>query len=261
MQVTTPSWPAAGSKTHPRSTDGNSLGCVKDDNVLVSQHFFALKLNKKDLVSVLQALGNASVVTDPTNLQIVSNGGPADVQQLVKALGQKSKNAAVATFTLSTGVKVISKPSRLNVPPWQMVSSVLGGIPLRTATWWASPKIPTTTGTTKIQCWDDSLSKPGAVQIAMTGTWDGKEIGLTGAAGANFNHAKIGVSLANGKDYSIFGDMNQQGALSDKCKSSQNGRGGLFYVVNDSDLSKSVKELVTGTTAPTKLPAKPKKKG
>jgi hypothetical protein len=76
MQVTTPSWPAAGSKKHPRKTDGNTLGCVEDDNVMVSQHFFALKLNKSDLVNVLTALGNASIVTDPTNQQIVSNGGP-----------------------------------------------------------------------------------------------------------------------------------------------------------------------------------------
>jgi hypothetical protein len=43
MQVTTPSWPAAGSKSSPRKTDGNTLGCVKDNNVLVSQHFFALR--------------------------------------------------------------------------------------------------------------------------------------------------------------------------------------------------------------------------
>lgn len=99
-----------------------------------------------------KALGNASVVTDPTNPQIVSNGGPADVQQLVEELGNQSSNRMVATFTLSTGVELISKPSDLNVPPWQLVSSILGGVPLRTATWWASPKIPTTTASTTIKC-------------------------------------------------------------------------------------------------------------
>lgn len=83
LQVTTPSWPAAGSKRFPRQTDGNTLGCVKDDDVKVSQHFFALRLAKNDLVKVLKALKNASVVTDPTNRQIVNNGGPADVQDLV----------------------------------------------------------------------------------------------------------------------------------------------------------------------------------
>ena len=36
LQVTTPSWPGAGSKSH-RRTDGNTLGCVTDDNVLVAQ--------------------------------------------------------------------------------------------------------------------------------------------------------------------------------------------------------------------------------
>jgi hypothetical protein len=42
LQVSTPSWPVSGSSSHPRKTDGNTLGCILDDNVLVSQHFFAL---------------------------------------------------------------------------------------------------------------------------------------------------------------------------------------------------------------------------
>jgi len=252
MQVTTPSWPAAGSKDHPRASDGNTLGCIKDDNVMVSQHFFALKLNKNDLVNILKALENASVVTDPTNPQIVSNGGPADIEQLVSALGKKSSSKALATFNLSSGVEVISKPSNLNVPPWQMVSSILGGVPLRTATWWASPQIPTTDAATEIKCWDTSLAtKPGAVEIAATGAWDGKTIGLTGGGSPDHNHAKIGVSLSGSNNYAIFGDMNQQGSLSGpNCKSSQNGRGGLFYVVNNADLSKSVKALIAGDTEP-----------
>lgn len=253
MQVTTPSWPASGSSKHPRTTDGNSLGCVDDDNVLVSQHFFALKLNKQDVLDVLQALQNASVVTDPENVQIVSNGGPSDVQDLVNSLGTKSKSTALMQFTLSSGVKLISKPSKLNVPPWQMVSATLDGVSLRTATWWANPKIPTTTASTKIACWDDSLSKPGAVQIATSGQWNDIEIGLTGSAGANFNHAKIGVSTSGSHHYAIFGDMNQQGALSGNCASSQNGRGGLFYVLDNKSLSESVGALIEGGTAPTKL--------
>ena len=67
-------------------------GCTGDDNVLVSQHFFALKLNKQDVVNVLQALQNASVVTDPKNGQVVSNGGPSEVQTLVTSLGTRSKS-------------------------------------------------------------------------------------------------------------------------------------------------------------------------
>ncbi|MES2151957.1 MAG: hypothetical protein V4508_19435 [Pseudomonadota bacterium] len=50
MQVSTPSWPAAGSNKFPRSSDGNTLTCVHDDNVLVSQHFFAVRLSKDDVV-------------------------------------------------------------------------------------------------------------------------------------------------------------------------------------------------------------------
>jgi len=252
LQVTTPSWPAAGSKSAPRKTDGDTLGCVKDDNVEVSQHFFALKLTKADLVEVLAALRNASVVTDPANPQVVNNGGPADVQKLVEDLGVKSNSTTYTKDTMSTGVVLISKPSHLNVPPWQMVSAVLGGVPLRVASWWMKPEIYTTTASTTIACWNDTLGVPGPVEIATTGQWAGKSFGLIGGSGPNFNHAKLGVSTSADGHYAIFGDMNQQGASSGpKCSSSQNGRGGLFYVVDDAELSGSLKTLLAGNTAPT----------
>jgi deoxyribonuclease II/SH3 domain-containing protein len=255
LQVTTPSWPAAGSAQSPRKADGNTLGCVQDNDVLVSQHFFALKLNKDDVLAVLNALKNASVVTDPQNPQIVSNGGPPDVQQLVIQLGAKSASTTFTKTVLSSGVELISKPSQLNVPPWQMVSAVLGGVSLRTATWWAAPKIYTTTSTTTIGCWDSSLGNPGAVEIATTGEWQGQHFGLTGGSGPNFNHAKIGVSTSGTHEYAIFGDMNQQGSTTTpKCSSSQNGRGGLFYVIEDADLAHSVTGLIAGSTAPSNGP-------
>jgi|ERR1043166_5251828 hypothetical protein len=251
LQVTTPSWPASGNKNHPRKTDGNTLGCIKDDDVEVSQHFFSLKLNKDDVVKVLKGLANASVVTDPKNPQIVNNGGPAEIKDLVEDLGVKSKNKTATKETLSTGVVLISKPSNLNVPPWQMVSALLGGVSLRTATWWARPAIPSTTRDTEIKCWDASLGNPGAVEVATTGEWKKHKFGLAGGLGANFNHAKLGVAISGSKPYAIFGDMNQQGTLSGNCKSSQNGRGGMFYVVDDAALAQSVKALIKGETAPT----------
>lgn len=255
LQVTTPSWPAAGSKMFPRKTDGNTLGCVQDDNVEVSQHFFSLKLTKDDLVKVLKALANSSVVTDPNNPQVVNNGGPSDVQTLVTALGKRSSSKSYLKETLSSGVELISKPSRLNVPPWQMVSSLLDGVALRAATWWATPKIYSTTKTTEISCWDDALGDPGPVEIATTGQWEGKEFGLTGGPGPNFNHAKIGVSTSSTHHYVIFGDLNQQGTVAGQnCASSQNGRGGLFYVVDDATLFESVKNLIKGDAAPTSAP-------
>ena len=252
MQVSTPSWPAAGSQEFPRKSDGNTLGCVKDNDVQVSQHFFALKLTKDDLVKVLMALNNASVVTDTSNSQIVNNGGPADVQKLVASLGVKSTSTTSSITTLSTGVQLISKPSKLNVPPWQMVSAILGGVPLRTATWWASPEIPSTTASSSIKCWSSSLGTPGPVEIATTGHWSGKEFGLQGGLGTNYNHAKLGVSTSTNQHYAIFGDMNQQGTLSgSNCASSQNGRGGTFYVVTNPQLSDSLTSLISGNTAPT----------
>lgn len=257
MQVSTPSWPAAGSSSHPRQADGNTLGCIKDDDIQVSQHFFALKLTKDDVVKVLTALNNASVVTDTKNPQIVQNGGPADIQALVSTLGKHSTSRTYLAVTLSSGVELISKPSDLRVPPWQMVSAILGGTSLRAATWWTDPEIYSTTATTAVSCWDPSLSKPGAVEIATTGQWGGKTLGLTGGPDTNFNHAKIGVSTSGTNSYSIFGDMNQQGALSgSSCDSSQNGRGGLFYVLNEQKLFNGLTQLLTGETAPTQAPVK-----
>jgi len=252
LQVSTPSWPAAGSKTHPRASDGNTLGCVTDNDVLVSQHFFSVKLAHADLLKVLGALANASVLTDPANPQIVNNGGPDDVQTAVSRLGQISKSSAFTKDQLSSGVTLISKPSALHVAPWQMVSSVLGSQPLRVATWWqGANKMPSTTSKTKVTCWDESLDKPGAVDIATTGTWDGKSIGLKGAASKDYNHAKIGVVTASGSSSVIFGDMNQDGDLTGStCADSQNARGGLFFVVDDTDLHKSVSALLKGESAP-----------
>ncbi|MGD0156160.1 MAG: deoxyribonuclease II family protein [Terracidiphilus sp.] len=251
MQVTTPSWPAAGSKDHPRENDGNTLGCVKDNDVQVSQDFFALRLSERDVLTLLKALQNASVVTDPNNPQIVHNGGPEEIQAEVAKLGVKSNASMPFTATLSTGVEIISKPSHLHVPPWQLVSSILGGVSLRAATWWAKPTIPTTTSDSTISCWNDNLTKSGAVEVATTGEWDGTVIGLKGGLGTNFNHAKVGVTISGPKDLSIFGDMNQQGALLGNCASSQNGRGGLFYVVKDVSLAESIAALLKGDSAPT----------
>jgi Deoxyribonuclease II len=250
MQVSTPSWPASGSAQNPRKSDGNTLGCTKDNDILVSQHFFSLKLNKDDVVSILKAIQNASVVTDPKNPQIVNNGGPPDIQDLAASLGKVSPSNQATKTTLSTGVQVISKPSKLEVPPWQMVSAMLGGESIRVASWWSHPEIPSTTAETAVGCWDSSLGKPGAVEIATSGTWMGRTIGLEGMPEPDGNHAKVGVSTGT-HTYAIFGDMNQQGSLSPpKCDSSQNGRGGLFYVIDDKTLAGAVTDLIKGESAP-----------
>jgi Deoxyribonuclease II len=269
MQVTTPSWPASGSSKFPRKGDGNTLGCVDDNNVEVSQHFFALKLDKDDLVQVLKALQNASVVTAGPdklgNAQLIRNGGPQDVQDIVDKLGVQSKSTKATIVTLSSGARLISKPSKLVVPPWQMVSALLNpasGVPLKAATWWMKPAIPTTTAAKKPPCWNASLGIPGPVAIAVSGTWDSKPIGLKGGNSPSFNHAKIGVSVPandNGPKLSIFGDMNQQGTLApivDKkhpkgsCDHSQDMRGGTWYVLDNQQLYDSMKDLLTGAIAP-----------
>ncbi len=133
-----------------------------------------------------------------------------------------------------------------------MVSAALESQPVRVASWWqGAKKLPSTNSRSKITCWDDSLAKPGAGDIATTGTWDGHPIGLTGAVGKDYNHAKVGVVTATSSHSVIFGDMNQSGDLSGpKCNDSQNGRGGLFFVVDDAALHDSVSALLSGESAP-----------
>jgi hypothetical protein len=246
LQVTTPSWPLSASRRAPRVGDANTLGCVADDDVKLSQHFFAIKLTKDDLVSVLKALHNASIGTDPQQAQLVRNGGPADVKALVSQLGKRSNSKTATRVTLSSGVGLISKPSDLNVPPWQLVSALLGGVSLRAATFWDAPKLPSTSASTSIACWDPSLPAPGPVEIALTGRWGGTTLNL----GSGGNHAKIGVSTDPAKPFVIFGDENQQGALEGHCGASQNGRGGVFFTLSDPVLAKGLRSLLEGTSSP-----------
>ena len=268
MQVSTPSWPGSGTSRIKRKA-GNTLGCVSsNNNLLASQHFFALKLDKNDLIKVLTALKRAGVVTDPTKLQIVRNGGPEDVQALVKELGKLPTKLKLAPgergpqeayFTrdeLSSHVVLIAKTSNLTAAPWQIVSAVLDGTAERAATWWLTPRIYTTTKASKVGCLapfvaakqGEPLLKttPGPVAIALTGTWKDQEFKLD----ATSNHAKIGVSTAGSHHYVIFGDLNQQGTMSPPdCGKSQNGRGGLFFVLDNKALADSVTDLIEGDTA------------
>src|SRR5204863_9228326 len=131
------------------------------------------------------------------NPQILNNCRAQDVQDRVNTLGTQSQSTTATTSSLSTGVQVISKPSLLHVPPWQMVSALLGGAPLRVATWWNSSKINTTTATTSIGCWDTALGNAGPVEIATSGRWNGTSFGLRGGIpSGDANHAKIGVSTS-----------------------------------------------------------------
>jgi len=257
LQVTTPSWPGSGTSAAPRAGDGNTLGCVEDNNVKAAQHFFALRLSPADTAAVLDALANASVVTDISSPQLARIGGPPELQQRAARLGRRSTSVNLIDVTLSSGVRLISKPSRLHVPPWQMLSARLGGVPLRTATWWASPRIPTTIAGQTIICWRSDLGTPGAVEIATSGHWGTTAIGLKGGPQPDSNHAKIGVSLDPSRPLAIFSDLNQQGRLTSQCNSSQNGRGGLFFIVEDRTLHSAMTALLAGETAPLTVPGGP----
>jgi len=249
MQVTTPDWPGNGDKGITRPVQGNTLGCIHDDNVEVAQSFFSLKLTPSDTEAVLNAMQTASVVTDPLNIQLVKlSDSPSTLRKLAEGLGVLNTDITPFQQTLSSGVKLIAKPQALQVPAWQMVSALLKE-PLRVASWWTDPKIPSAKAGTP-GCWSSTLSTPLEVQIATTGEWDNVKFGLTGGLGPNYNHAKIGHSI--GGSLGIMGDQNQMGSYSPDtrhCSSSQNGRGGLFFVVDDATLHSGLKDLLTGETA------------
>jgi hypothetical protein len=264
MQVSTPSWPGAGNERIKRKT-GNTLGCVKSNNNLIaSQHFFALMLNKADLLRVLNAMHTASVATNPTVAQVVNNGGPKEVRDAVLKLGKapaKGDKFAIVHEPLSIKVNnkpvvLIAKPWDVSVPPWQMVSALLSGVSARAATWWTKPKIDSTVKSTTIKCMDKAIKdglingRPGPVAIALTGEWQHNSIKLY----APSNHAKIGVATMGSDRYEIFGDLNQQGSLSPPpdCDASQNGRGGMFFVLQEDKLFDSLQDLIQGDTAKAK---------
>jgi hypothetical protein len=48
--------------------------------------------------------------------------------------------------------------------------------------------------------------------------------------------------------------MNQQGALSEDCSSSQNGRGGMFFALENQELFESLTSLLSDESAPEKSP-------
>jgi len=198
-------------------------------------------------VAVLGALQRASIVTQAgagpgSRSQIIRNGGPDDVQKLVSRLGQVSDDTSVLNMKLSSGVQIISKPPKLNVPPWQMVSAILGGASLTVATWLTGANKIDDTKAGRPGCWDQTLGTPGAVTNADEGTWMTKVFGLTGGVSADRNHAKIGVSTP--AKYAIFGDLNQEGSLSQPCTVSQNTRGGMFFVIENPSLSASLGKLM-----------------
>jgi hypothetical protein len=254
LQVSTPGWPGAGNVRHQRVGDGNTLGCLTKigNNMQFAQHFFALKLSPGDVVLVLQALVNARVVTTASESIIRHVGGPAPIQAAAAGLGKPNPSKDVTDVVLSTGVRLISKPPALAVPPWHLVSAVLtpagaaNGPNLRTATWTPST-MEETTKPVDPGCWGFRLH-PGAIGIAREGSFHHVPFKL----GSSSNHAKIGVSVDGPARYTIFSDINQDGPLAPgpkPCNARQNGRGGMFFVLDNATLHDSVRDLIAPPAA------------
>jgi hypothetical protein len=48
--------------------------------------------------------------------------------------------------------------------------------------------------------------------------------------------------------------MNQDGSVSSDCGSQQNGRGGLFYILEDQKLHDAIAQLISGASASVQAP-------
>ena len=97
----------------------------------VSQHFFATVLTSSDTEAVLTALSTASVVTDPSNPQLVKlTNGPSSLASIARGLGKVATGKTPFVKTLDAqasggAIKLLAKPSNLHVAPWQLVSHSL----------------------------------------------------------------------------------------------------------------------------------------
>jgi hypothetical protein len=207
---------------------------------------------------VLEALANSNVVTSAGESTIRHIGGPPAIQAAAARLGQARGAATVTDAVLSSGVRLISKSPTLWAPPWQVVSAALTppgsahGPALKTATW-TPTTMHATTASGDPQCWGYALH-PGPIAISRSGSYEHRQFGL----GMGANHAKIGVSV-DAPWYTIFSDLNEDGPLrpTDEragCKARQNGRGGMFFVVDNKTLHDDINVLITEPSAPAPPP-------
>ena len=292
LQVTTPNWPKCGSKKFATSWDGNTLGCGLDNNIEASQHFFCICINKIDVINILNGYIQTFIITDNSKPQLVYllKNCPREIKKLVDQLqipefiktwdsscpknypkgsrkppqiNKKYLNMNLqGVGNIFKDIKVVFKPSKLRVPPWQYMSTMLNSVDIYSATWWQPPAIPSTPRNIKPDCPDwqsffgDKL--PGEVSIVKTGKWENIKFSLTASEISNKNHAKFGVGKID--DICIFSDINQQGAVRcgsgiytckntappespTCCATGQNYRGGAWIILPNKILANSLREL------------------
>ncbi len=58
-------------------------------------------------------------------------------------------------------------------------------------------------------------------------------------------HRRIGVSTSGIRPYAIFGDMNQEGAFSGAGAAEQNGRGRVFFIIENKTPHDNVQSLIS----------------
>ena len=244
---------------------GNTLGCVKTNNNLVaSQHFFALKLNKEDLLEGAAGDAKRERRHRSDNRQIAQNGGPPEIRDAAEELGKKPHeklrhkkpdDLKIIQTQLTADVMLISKPSNAER------AALADGVGAARRRLRAHRHMVGLAADLLDQEVDqDRLlgghvevrqKSPGDVIIAKNGTFGGRPLGLIGGQ----NHAKVGVVTSGRTSFSIFGDLNQQGTINPvkgKCDASQNGRGGMFFVVKNDELFKTLSDMLEGEDEPFK---------
>ena len=208
MNVSTPNFP---------DPDLYTLGCQEDDNVEVSQHFFAFSVNKSGMSSWAAAVANAQLSVISQNNWIFAD----------TTVGGHSTTANLLTLQ-NLPVRLIVKGSKDFFIPWDYVTNSLGSS-VKALTWYASPTTPPIGTGSTMNCLYQSPARFDVDVVRSLQTPDGSFSWCgQGEASPTCNHAKIGVGIGTG--WVVAGSMNMQGNIdSTGCESSQMGRGGDFY--------------------------------
>ena len=197
--------------------------------VAFSQHFFALKLNKADVVTVLAGAAERERRHRSGKPQIVQRrpGGRSQWSRSRRAISKERRRSHQERASRGRDPDLeavrpgMSRPGRWFRRCWAMPGE-------RSATWWMKPWIYHQMARRGSMLGRATLGpKPGPVAIAGTGAGMSRD-----QPHRPLNHAKFGTTTSADKRFSILGDLNQQGAIAPPgCDKSQNGRGGLFFVV------------------------------
>ena len=277
LQGTTPNWPdpSQGDTFAP-------LGCQLDNNVYLSQSFLGVTLASDDFTTIAPVLEKARLCSSGSlSCRNGSSGHMVDFNCTSEATRGEDwsilNTAFAATSTMDmpseglnitapggSTLRLFSHSAAYENPPWLLVANDLG-VDLGVASWWDFNYGQATlcsgddySNATENYCLINNElglalnTQGGAAQSVenaiaasfMVGGAD-RAWALWGEFSGIASHAKFGVAGDQTSHWVVSGDQNSQGFdCSSACNGSQQGRGGLFFAVQDEALHESLYDLL-----------------